>query len=90
MKRFSAKTVEDALKSASTELNLPIEELLYEVEEEKKGLFTKKAVIAVYDTADVIEYAQNYIKAVIKDGLGIEVSLKAFFRNGLIKILHSK
>ena len=87
MNRFSAKTVEDALKNASTELNLPVEELLYEVEEEKKGLFTKKAIIVVYDTADVIEYAQNYIQGVIKDGLGVEVSLKAFFRNGLIKIL---
>lgn len=87
MKRYNAKTVEEALKNASEELSLGVEELLYEVEEEKKGLFTKKAIIVVYDTADVIEYAQNYINNIIKDGLGIDVSLKAFYRNGLIKIL---
>ncbi len=87
MKRYNAKTVEEALKNASEELSLSVEELLYEVEEEKKGLFTKKAIIVVYDTADVIEYAQNYINNIIKDGLGIDVSLKAFYRNGLIKIL---
>ncbi len=87
MKRFSAKTVEEALANASSELNLTVEELLYEVEEEKKGLFSKKAIIVVYDNADVIEYAENYISGVVKNGLGIDVSLKAFFRNGLIKIL---
>ena len=87
MKRYNAKTVEEALKNASEELSLSVEELLYEVEEEKKGLFTKKAIIVVYDTADVIEYAQKYINNIIKDGLGIDVSLKAFYRNGLIKIL---
>ncbi len=87
MKRYNAKTVEEALKNASEELSLSVEELLYEVEEEKKGLFTKKAIIVVYDTADVIEYAQNYINNIIKDGLGIDVSLKVFYRNGLIKIL---
>lgn len=86
MKRFTEKTLDEALKSASTELSTPIEELCYEIEEEKKGLLIKKATIKVYEIADIIEYAENYIRDVIK-GLGLEVSLQTFYRDGVAKIL---
>lgn len=87
MKTITAKSLENAIDQASEELGISKEELLYEILEEKKGLFSKKVVVAFYDTADVIEFAQNYITNIIHDGLGLEVSLKAFYRNGLIKIL---
>ena len=87
MKTITAKTLELAIDQASEELGVVKEELLYEVLEEKKGLFSKKVVVAFYDTADVIEFAQKYISNIIHDGLGLDVSLKAFYRNGLIKIL---
>ena len=87
MKTITAKSLEIAIDQASEELGISKEELLYEILEEKKGLFSKKVVVAFYDTADVIEFAQNYITNIIHDGLGLEVSLKAFYRNGLIKIL---
>ena len=45
MKRYSAKTVEEAILKACEELNVSAEELNYSVIEEKKGLFTKKAEI---------------------------------------------
>lgn len=85
MKRYSAKTVDDAVKNACTDLKCEINDLVYEIEEEKKGLF-KKAIIAVYETADIIEYAENYIRDVI-NGLGLECSLKTFYRDGVAKIL---
>ena len=87
MKTITAKTLELAIDQASEELGVVKEELLYEVLEEKKGLFSKKVVVAFYDTADVIEFAQKYISNIIHEGLGLDVSLKAFYRNGLIKIL---
>ncbi len=87
MKTITAKTLELAIDQASEELGVAKEELLYEVLEEKKGLFSKKVVVAFYDTADVIEFAQKYISNIIHEGLGLDVSLKAFYRNGLIKIL---
>lgn len=87
MKKFSSKTLEEAIEEASKELNLTKEELVYEVLEEKKGLFSKKVTIGVYEIADVIEFAENYIKNVILEGLGLDVSVKTIYRNELIKIL---
>lgn len=86
MKTYAAKTVEDAIKLACEEEKVTQEELMYEVKEEKKGLFTKKAVIAVYDMADVIEYAEDYIKNILST-IGMEIALKTFYRDNLIKIL---
>jgi len=87
MKEYiSKKSVEDAVALASSELGVAAEELIYEIKEEKKSLFGKKFVISVYDTADIIEYCENYIRSVI-NGLGLEVSLKTFYRDGVAKIL---
>lgn len=86
MKLYTAKTVEDALKEACEKEEVSVEELMYEVKEEKKGLFSKKAVIEVYEMADVIEYAENYIKSIL-GSIGMDISLKTFFRDNLIKIL---
>ena len=65
MKEYSAKTVEEAVELASSELGLESTELVYEVVSEKKGLFSRKVVISVYELADVIEYAEKYIKDVV-------------------------
>ena len=87
MKEYiSKKSVEDAVALASSELGVTAEELIYEIKEEKKSLFGKKFVISVYDTADIIEYCEDYIRSVI-NGLGLEVSLKTFYRDGVAKIL---
>ena len=86
MKKYTAKTVEEAVKLASEDLKIEESELVYEIEEEKKTVFTKKATIAVYEVADIIEYAEEYIKTVI-NGLGLEVSLQTFYRDGVAKIL---
>ena len=86
MKEFSAKTLEEAINLAAEDLNCNVEDLAYEVIEEKKGLFSKKAIIGVYEVADVIEYAENYIKNVI-EALGLEVSLKTVYKEGIAKIL---
>ena len=71
MKEYSAKTVEEAVSLAASELGIDSTELVYEVISEKKGLFARKAVIGVYELADVIEYTEKYIRDVITS-LGIE------------------
>ena len=86
MKLYTAKTLELALEEASKELKIPAEQILYTVESEKKTLFTKKITISVSEFADVIEFAENYIKDVIH-AIGIEVNVKTIYRDELIKIL---
>src|SRR5574344_2208747 len=86
MKLYTAKTLELALDAASKELNIPVEDLLYTVEEEKKTLFSRKITIGISETADIIEYAESYVRDVIH-ALGLEVSLKTVYRDDIIKIL---
>lgn len=86
MKEFSGKTIEECLEKASAELGIEKDSLNYEVVEEKKGLFKKKATIQVLELIDVVEFAENYLKNVCA-ALGLEVSLKSFTREDIIKIL---
>ena len=86
MKEYTAKTLEEAIAAALKDLDTSLEDLSYEVLEEKRGLFTKKATIGVYEIADIIEYAENYIRDVIS-ALGLEVSLQTFYKDGIAKIL---
>ena len=44
MNKYTAKTLDDALALASEKEGCPVEELNYEVLEEKKGLFSKVIV----------------------------------------------
>lgn len=86
MKMYSAKTLADCLKQASEELNVPENELIYSVVEEKKGLFSKKVTISVEETSDVILFIEEYIKDVCH-ALGLDASAKTFYRDNLIKVL---
>ena len=70
MKTYTAKTVEDAIKLATEELGIEEIDLVFQIIEEKNGLFSKKATIQVYELSDAIEYANQYIKDVIQS-LGI-------------------
>ena len=88
MREFSAKTVELCLDKASSELNVEKDKLTYEVVEEKIGFLgiNKKATIKVYEFIDVVYYAEEYLKNVCK-ALGLEISLKSFTKDEIIKIL---
>ena len=86
MKRYTAKTVDEAVQNASTELGIEIDNLVFSVVEEKAGLFSKKATIEVYELSDAIEYAQEYLKDILAS-LGIAgVSTKASLEDEIIKI----
>lgn len=86
MKQYSGKTIEECVTLASQELGIKEEDVIFSVEEEKKGLFGKKAVISVYELTDAIEYAQEYLKNVI-ESLGIgDVKTKASLEDDIIRI----
>ena len=56
MKKYTAKTVQDALDLACQDLGVTVEELNYEVIKETKTFFSKKAEIECYTIALVQEY----------------------------------
>lgn len=85
MKVYQGKTPEDALKAASEELGIPVEELIYTVEDKKVGIFNKKYVVDVYELSDIITYAEDYILRVI-DAFGIESTVKSRLDDDIIRI----
>ena len=85
MKVYQGKTPEDALKVASEELGIPVEELIYSVEDKRVGIFNKKYVVDVYELSDIIQYAEDYILRVI-DAFGIESTVKSRLDDDIIRI----
>ena len=85
MKVYQGKTVEDALQVASKELQIPIEDIVYIVEDKKVGLFNKKLVVDVYEMSDIVSYAEDYVLRVI-DAFGIESSVKTRLNDDIIRI----
>lgn len=85
MKQYTTKTLEEALAAAEKDLATPIKDLSYQVIEEKIGLFSKKVVVEVYETSDIIEFAQSYLVKAISL-LGIEVKTSASLNDGIINI----
>ena len=69
MEVYLGKTVEEALESASKELGIPVSELIYRISDKKAGLFSKKYQVEVYNLADVVRFAEDYLLNVI-DSLG--------------------
>ncbi len=85
MKEYQGKTAEEALSNAAEELNIPVDQLIYIVSDKKKGLFSKKIVVEVYQIADVIKYAEDYILEVV-DNLEIESAVQSVYDNDIIRI----
>ena len=85
MKVYQGKTVDDALKIASEELQKPVEDLIYSVEDKKIGIFSKKFVVDVYELSDIVTYAEDYILGVI-DSFGIESTVKTVLDDDVIHI----
>ncbi len=85
MKQYTAKTIDEAVASASADLGVEPDKLIYNVVEEKKGLFHKQATIEVATIDDAAEYAQEYLKQAI-GGMGIEITTSAKVEEEIIHI----
>ena len=85
MKIYTGKTVEEVLATVCEEQGVTEDKLIYIVSDKKKGLFSKKVIVEVYDLSDVISYAEEYILGVI-DALEIESSVKSKIDDEIIRI----
>ena len=85
METYTGKTLEEALQKASEETNTPVSELIYLETGKKSGLFSKKIQVEVYDMADVVRFAEDYI-LYATDALGIESSVKSKVQDDVIRI----
>ena len=86
MKEFTAKTLEEAIAQACEALGVKENALVYEVKEEKKGLFKKTATIGVYQIEDAAEYIESYLRGALK-ALGVEVTTTSTIEEDVIKVV---
>lgn len=85
MKVYEGKTVEEVLAIASEELGIKVENIAYEIVEEKRGFLKKYVIINVFETTDFIEYAASYLELVIKE-LGLEPEITPRLDGEVIKL----
>ena len=85
MKTFAGKTIDEALNAAVSELNIPLEDLNYDIIEDKKGLFVKKVVVGVYELSDVIEFVEKYLINGISQ-FGITATTKTTLNEEIINV----
>lgn len=84
MKTYTAKSVDEALAEASKDLGQEVDELIFTTTE-KRGLFSKKYIVEVYELSDIIKYAEDYILGVL-DALEIESSVTSKIDDNIIRI----
>ena len=85
MNKYTAKTLNDVLALASEKEGCSIEELNYQVIEEKKGLFSKKVVIETYGVSDVISFAKEYLLGIIAN-YELEGTVVEKYENNIIHL----
>lgn len=84
MKKYQAKTIDEALEMAAQESGILPSDVNFAVQEEKKGLF-KKVTIEVYELSDAIEFAEEYLKNVTA-ALGIQSETTTVLKDDIIHI----
>lgn len=87
-KQYSGKTLNDALALAAGEKEVAVEELRYQVLEDKKGFLGlgSKVTIEAYCIDDVVAFVDDYIKTYF-DGLGMDVEVETEQEDHRIKVM---
>lgn len=85
MRIFEAKNLDEVLKIASEDLGIPSSDVIYDILEEKKGLFKSVIKISVYETSDYVDYAVKYLKTVV-EALGFTPEFATEIDGDVIKI----
>jgi len=85
MKKYVAKTLDDALALAAKESGLEKEDLVYKIISEKKTLFTKRVEIEVYDLSDAVAYLEDYLVKVIGE-FNITATVKSHIEDEIIHV----
>ena len=79
--KYIGETLEEALKSASEDQGLPVEDLVYDVVDQNEALIQ----IEVYEIVDIIEYAQTYLQEAIKS-IGIDCRVSPSLKDDIIHL----
>lgn len=83
---FTAKTLEEALEEAKTNLNITDDDFVYSFEETKGKLFKSGSFsVNVYTLTDICSFLKDYLKKLISD-MGIEVNFESKIREKTIEI----
>lgn len=85
MKKYVAKTLDDALALAAKETGEEKENLVYKVISEKKTLFTKRVEIEVYDLSDAVAYLEDYLVKAIGE-FNITATVKSHIEDEIIYV----
>lgn len=85
MKKYVAKTLDDALALAAKESGEEKENLVYKVISEKKTLFTKRVEIEVYDLSDAVAYLEDYLVKAIGE-FNITATVKSHIEDEIIHV----
>lgn len=67
MNIYEGKTLDDAVGEACLDLGIGLNELHYNIIEEKKSLFNKKVVIECYYDEMVEEFISDYVRRILTD-----------------------
>ncbi len=87
---FSGKTEEEALENALNELSLEKKDILYDVKEQKGGLFKgKKIEVSVTKKSDINEFIKEIVLKLVTD-MGFEAQIESKVRDDILNLtIHS-
>ena len=88
--KYSGKTEEETLDDALSELNVKREDIIYDVKEEKGGLFKgKKVEIVVTKKSDINVFIKETVLKIVKD-MGFDAQIESKVRDGMLSLtIHS-
>ena len=83
---FSGKTEEEALESALNELSVEKDDIIYDVKEQKGGLFKgKKVEITVTKKADINDFIKETVLKLVTD-MGFDAKIESKVRDDILNI----
>lgn len=87
---FSGKTEEEALENALNELSLDKKDILYEIKEQKGGLFKgKKIEVYVTKKSEINDFIKETVLKIVTD-MGFDVQIETKVRDDILNLtLHS-
>ena len=88
MEKFTAKTLEDLLNKAAAQKGVAVEELVYFVTEEKKGILGLGSSVTaeVYCMDDVKEFIFNYLGEFFT-GIGVDIEIEILHEDDSFKVM---
>ena len=87
MKIYTGKSLDDLLKSIATEKNCEVEDITYQVLEEKSGFLGmgKEVKISAYTASDIKDFIYDYLMNFFDD-IGMDVAIELYNEDNFYKV----